>query len=55
MEEVEQGEEWETRVQLGHSTIGKIFWNIGGMKPNERLAYFEKIVAWYEGECQRAP
>ena len=32
-----------------------MFWNIDGMKPNERLAYFEKMVAWYEGECQRAP
>ena len=42
MEEVSQGEEWETIVQLGHSTTGKIFWNIDGMKPKERLAYFEK-------------
>ena len=31
-----------------------MFWNIDGMKPKERLAYFEKMVAWYEGECQRA-
>ena len=46
MEEVEQGEEWETRVQLGHSTTGKMFWNVDEMKPKERLAYFEKMVAW---------
>ena len=50
-----QGEEWETIVQIGHSTTGKMFWNVDGMKPKERLAYFEKMVAWYEGECQRAP
>lgn len=32
-----------------------MFWNIDGMKLKERLAYFEKLVAWYKGECQRAP
>ena len=25
------------------------------MKSKERLAYFEKMVAWYERKCQRAP
>ena len=25
IDEVNQGEEWETRVQLGHSTTGKMF------------------------------
>ena len=55
IDEVSQGEKWEARVQIGHSTTGKMFWNVDGMKPKERLAYFEKMVAWYEGECQRAP
>ena len=55
IDEVSQGEEWETHVQIGHSTTGKMFWNVDGIKPKERLAYFEKMVAWYEGECQRAP
>lgn len=39
-DEISQGEEWETRVQIGHSTTGKMLWNIGGIKPKERLAYF---------------
>ena len=29
-------------MQIGHSTTGKMFWNIDEIKPKERLAYFEK-------------
>lgn len=42
-DQMPQVEEWETRVQLGLDK-GKMFWNIDGMKPKERLIYFEKIV-----------
>ncbi|KAJ4718959.1 polyprotein [Melia azedarach] len=42
-------------IQIPNAPGSRPFWNIDGVEPEERPAYFEKMLAWAEGEVHRAP
>lgn len=52
---MEEPKEWETRVQIPHAPTSRPYWNINNVKLQDRHTYVEQMMAWYEGECQRAP
>lgn len=52
---MEEPKEWEIRVQIPHGPTSRPYWNINNVKLQDRHTYVERMMAWYEGECQRAP